>query len=134
MKVVVSIVAALATASLLALPDVAWARGGGHHGGGHHGGSCSGLSHHHVHGTVFVGGALFYPGPYSYYFYPVLAGVQEQGPILYVEQFSGTPTPDTKDWIYCPNLAASYPDVTDCPGGWQRVIPQEQATHQAPAR
>jgi hypothetical protein len=133
-KAVVSIVAALATASLLALPDEAWAgRGGGRHGGGKQSGSRSGHSHHHVHRSVLIGGALFYPWPYSYYFQPLLPEIQEPWPVVYVEQFPGTPTPDTKDWIYCPGKAASYPDVTECPGGWQRVIPLEQAIHQAPA-
>ncbi len=137
MRNAVSFVVVLAVASLIALPDVAWAghggHGGGHGGGAHSGGSHSGQGHHHGHGGLFVGAALFYPWPYSYGFYPVWENDQPQGLVVYVEQFPGVPTPETKGWIYCPAKAASYPEVVDCPGGWQRVIPQEQATSPTPA-
>ena len=132
MKLAVNFFVVLAAVSLIALPDLAWGRGGGHGGGGHSGGSHSG-HHHHGYGAVFIGGALLYPWPYSYGFYPLWDDLEPLGPVVYVEQFTGTPTPETKDWIYCPAKAASYPDVTECPGGWQRVITQGQATPQAPA-
>ncbi|MBI3370188.1 MAG: hypothetical protein HY017_00325 [Betaproteobacteria bacterium] len=125
MKTSVAAFAVLATIAVLALPDEAWARRGG---------ARSGHFHRNVLRPAFVGGALFYPWPYSYHFYPLPSGFREPGRVVYVEQFSGTLTPDTIDWIYCPSLTASYPEVTDCPGGWQRVIPQEQATHRDPAR
>ena len=130
-KVAASVVIVLA-ASLAALPDVACAKGHAGHGtGGHGGGAHSGQGHNHHHygrGAVFVGGALFYPSPYSYGFYPLRNDLQPPGPIIYIEQFTETPTPDTQDWIYCPEKAASYPEVTECPGGWQRVFPQGQAS------
>jgi hypothetical protein len=136
-KVAVNFVIVLAAVSLIARPDVARAgRGGGGHGGGGHGGgshSGHGHDHHHGYGAAFVGGALFYPWPYSYNFYPIWEDEQQQGPVMYVEQFPGTPTPDTKDWIYCPAKAVSFPGVTECPGGWQRVVTPEQATSHAPA-
>jgi hypothetical protein len=122
----VGVVIALA-ATLAALPDAARAKGHAGHASGGHGGSHSGQGHHFGRGAVFVGGALFYPSPYSYGFYPLRDDLQPPGPIIYIEQFTETPTPDTKDWIYCPEKAASYPEVTECPGGWQRVFPQGQA-------
>lgn len=83
---------------------------------------------------MFVGGALLYPWPYSYGFYPLWSDLEPPMPVFYVEQFTGVPTPETGDWIYCPGRAAWYPEVTECPGGWQRVIPQEQARPPAPAQ
>jgi hypothetical protein len=62
-----------------------------------------------------------YPGPSPHYAYrPVIPSYST--PTRYVEKYDGTPTPETKDWIFCPSAAASYPDVRECPGGWQRVI------------
>lgn len=116
-------------------------RSGGHSGGrsgsAHSSGSHSGHAHRsHGHGraAVFVGGALFYPWPYSYGFYPLWAYPEPPMPVFYVERFTGVPTPETGDWIYCPARGAWYPEVTECPEGWQRVIPQEQAMPQAPAQ
>ena len=36
----------------------------------------------------------------------------------------GTPNADSGD-IYCPTLGQYYPDVQDCPNGWQRIIGAE---------
>jgi hypothetical protein len=107
----------------------------GHAGGAHHGGSHAGHGHHHHFGggALFASGALLYPWPYSYYFHPPWEVLADPEPVLYVEQFPGTPAAGTKGWIYCPEKAASYPEVADCPHGWQRIIPQEQAIRQGPA-
>ena len=43
----------------------------------------------------------------------------------YIEQYPGVPGPQSQDWYYCPNQGAYYPYVKDCPGGWQRVLPQQ---------
>ena len=43
-------------------------------------------------------------------------------PVTYIEQYHGTPTPDTQDWIVCPASGGTYPNVTECPGGWARVV------------
>jgi hypothetical protein len=129
-------------AAVLAAPDAVSAKGGGghggSHGGGHRGGSHSG--HRHAHGSAFIGAGAFYagmysfyPGPYSYYYNPIWSGIDPSARVVYVEQFAGTPTPDSKDSIYCPERASHYPYVTDCPGGWQRIFSMEQAARQAPA-
>src|SRR5437763_10914423 len=71
----------------------------------------AGVGAHHFHGgtRVFVGGTFFVgPRPYyywpGYYYAPVMAA-----PVAY--------------WYYCAPLAAYYPYVPDCPGGWQLVEP-----------
>jgi len=126
--------AALVFAATIVLmaPDLAWAKSGG----GHHSGSRAGRgnAHSHVHRGTRVGGAFLLASPYSYYYAPILAGPAPAGPVVYVEQFPGIPTEDSGESIYCPERAAPYPYVTECPGGWQRVFSQEQAAQQAPVR
>ena len=49
-------------------------------------------------------------------------------PVTYVEQ---PQVPQASgDWYYCPQYRAYYPQVSSCPGPWQRVPPQPQV--QAP--
>jgi hypothetical protein len=112
----------------------AWAGRGS--GGGRGTGARSGSFHNHhgFHRRAFVGGTFFFGAPYypwPYYGYPVeswpyygypVAAPSYSPPAMYVEKYDGTPTPETKDWIYCPGASASYPDVQECLGGWQRVI------------
>jgi hypothetical protein len=124
-KALAEFCAALACVFLVALPDCAWAgksRGGGGHGGAAHSGS---RHHHHYrgYGGLFIGGGFAYGWPYSYGLYPFWESVEQSWPLLYIEQFPGSPTPETQGWIHCPANDASYPEVTDCPGGWQRIIP-----------
>jgi len=99
----------------LAVPDAAWARGRGFH--------------HHRHrsffvGTFFVAPPMWYayhPGPY--YYGPAFVATQTP-PTVYVEKFEGTPSSDAGE-IYCPQLDRYYPEVQECPNGWQRVIRAE---------
>ncbi len=116
--------AAVSCAALMlaAQTDEAWAGGRGS-GGGSRGASHSG--HHHRGGTrVFVGGSFFvgpafYPSPYYYYYGP---GYYYPPPAPeYIEQDLA---PDAQYWYYCPAARAYYPYVGECPGGWQRVLPQ----------
>ena len=101
--------------------DSAWARGnrGGRGGGGghaHHG--------HHYHGGggrvfLYAAPAFYYPRYYypaypTPYYYPPVA----PAPTQYIEQ------PQAGYWHYCPQLNAYYPQVQNCPGGWQVVPPQ----------
>jgi hypothetical protein len=80
----------------------------------------------HGHGRVFVGGFYFgapywpyyYGGPY--YYWPTYEATALP-PSLYIEKFEGQPGGDAGE-LYCPALAAHYPDVQDCPSGWQRII------------
>ena len=100
----------------------AWAGGRGGHGGSHSSASHA-SHHHHSHTHVFVGssffyGPAFYPAPY-YYPVPVYAAPQEPPPV-YIEQGQD---PATMAWYYCQSAHAYYPYVTECPEGWQQVVP-----------
>lgn len=78
-----------------------------------------GAPHFHGGGTrVFIGGTFFvgprpfyyWPGYWpGYYYPPVVAAPVVAAPAAY--------------WYYCAPLAAYYPYVQDCPGGWQLVEP-----------
>lgn len=94
------------------------------------------LAHGHFHGHarfgVFIGGPAFWPGyyyppPYYYppYYYPPVVAVPSSPPV-YIEQGSSqaAPAPSQSYWYYCTDAKAYYPYVKECPGGWQRVVPQ----------
>ena len=85
---------------------------------------------------VFVGGPLFWPGPYyhpPYYYppyyptyYPPVVVTPAPAP-TYIEQGSSQATPAPTQgnwWYYCNDAKAYYPYVKECPAGWQRVAPQ----------
>jgi len=111
MKAARSLLLAL-VALVLALPDDAWAQK-------------RGVFHHPRH-RVFVGSAFYfgppmwYAYPAPYYYAPVFIAAEAQ-PSVYVEKFDGTPSADAGE-IYCPSLGEHYPDVQECPNGWQRII------------
>jgi hypothetical protein len=98
---------------------------GFHHRGYHHGGSRIG---------VFVGlplyAPVYYPPPYYYYPYPRAVYAEPSTPPVYVErsdipadaQDSGSAAPDPY-WYFCRDAGAYYPYVSDCPAGWERVLP-----------
>jgi hypothetical protein len=56
---------------------------------------------------------FFYPSPV--YPYP--------DPYVPPAVVGQAPSPST-DWYYCASKNAYYPYVTDCPEGWQQVVPQ----------
>jgi hypothetical protein len=94
-----------------------WAGKGRSSGSGRSFHSGSGTHHHgghrfHGRTAFFVGGAFFYPSPYFYYPPPVY--YDPPAPV-YIEQ--------QPYWYYCPEAAAYYPYVNECPGGWQPVVP-----------
>lgn len=95
----------------LALPEPAWARGRGHH-----------FRPRSVFvGAAFIGPPLWYayhPGPY--YYGPAFEPTHIP-PSVYVEKFEGTPNAESGE-VYCPQQDQYYPEVPDCPNGWQRVI------------
>ena len=109
-------------------------RSGGGHSGGHSGGHAARHSGGHSHGhyrphshgsrVVVVGSAFYgygygYPG---YYYPPALYNYAPPPAPVYIEQ---GPAPGAQgDWFYCPQYRAYYPQVQQCPGGWQRVAPQ----------
>jgi hypothetical protein len=99
--------------------NAAWANGGHFRGGGHGGG------HGHWHGNIgfFVGAPLFwYPSPY--YYYPPAVVTVPAAPTVYIEQAPPSAPPAQQYWYYCGNPQGYYPNVKECPGGWQKVLPQ----------
>jgi hypothetical protein len=104
--------------------ELALARGhgGGSHGGGHHSGGHHSGGGHHGHGSrwhpgAFAGGGVFglgyYYSPSYYYAWPVEIPYSPPG---YIEQ--GT------DLYYCTSAQSYYPDVKECPEGWQAITPE----------
>lgn len=93
--------------------------------------------HHRGHGPrVGVGiyvGAPFYPyyyRPYYYapYYYPPVV-VAPSPPPVYIEQAPPAPEAPSPQqapsawWYYCAGAQGYYPQVDQCPGGWQKVAP-----------
>ena len=114
----------LQSALTLGVIAVAMASGpalAGGHGGGHgHG------HHHHAHGggVVFVSTSpwWWYFPPTYYYYLP-----DPQYPTEYVERDSAESAPPDAGSqayysYYCPELGRSYPELRECPGGWQEFI------------
>jgi hypothetical protein len=74
--------------------------------------------------------AYYYP-PYPRYYYPPAAPVYYQpavavpaAPPVYIERGNAAPSAAPQDhWYYCPDARAYYPYVKECPGGWQRMVP-----------
>lgn len=112
------------------------------HGGGHHHDHRVG-HHHHGGGVMGPGFGLlgFGPGfsfggfggpgfmqpfyPFPYYAYP--STMARPAPPVYIQQQdAGQPAPDsqTSFWHYCRAPEGYYPEVRDCPDGWQQVAPQ----------
>lgn len=111
-------------------------RGGGGHGGARGGHAYSGAhsyarSYSHSHGRYYGGRVVIgvpYYYPYRSFYYPVpsyynpvpyYAAPQYAPPVQYIEQGQGGPG----DLFYCAQSEAYYPDVLQCPAGWQRVPP-----------
>jgi hypothetical protein len=97
------------------------AHSGGHSGGSHHGGGHFRGGGHHFHGFrggIAFGAPLFIVPGYTYatgypYYYPPVVAMPPQ----YIEQ--------ADDYrYYCAELGAYFPDVQQCPGQWQVVVPQ----------
>ncbi|OGA38025.1 MAG: hypothetical protein A3G24_05460 [Betaproteobacteria bacterium RIFCSPLOWO2_12_FULL_62_13] len=86
----------------------------------------------HVRFGVFIGAPAFWysPPPYYYYppyYYPPVVAVPSSPPV-YVERGDAQPAPEQSQsyWYYCADAKTYYPYVKQCPGGWQRVVPQPQ--------
>jgi hypothetical protein len=66
----------------------------------------------------------YYPPP-PYYYYPPVVTVPSSPPV-YIEkggEEAGAPQ-ESNYWHYCDNPRGYYPEVKECPGGWQRVSPR----------
>ena len=78
---------------------------------------------------VVIGAPLFgWPGYYyppPYYYPPGVAA--PSAPPVYIEQepqAAPEPAPSGNYWYYCSKPDGYYPYIKQCPGGWQRVVPQ----------
>jgi hypothetical protein len=65
------------------------------------------------------------PYPYPYYYGPPVVAVPAQPPV-YIERGGSAAAPDEAPgyWYYCPDSRAYHPYVKECPGGWERQVPQ----------
>ena len=83
---------------------------------------------------VYIGDPWFprpiypYPvyGPRVYVPAPVIIASPPPAPV-YIERPAAPPARMTLEpgyWYYCGPAGAYYPNVQDCPGGWQKVAPQ----------
>ncbi len=74
-------------------------------------------------GTVWLGPGYWGPGPWwgpPYYPYtppPVIV----QSPPVYEQQ--APPPQESAYWYYCQSPQGYYPYISQCPGGWMRVVP-----------
>lgn len=138
-------VAVLLTATLIvagtgiadARPSGGRGSSGGHGGGhGYSGARGGSLSHGHYghsghyyrpyYGGRVVVGVPYYGYPYyTYpaYYDPVPAYYPPASPPAYYYEQQSAPEAQG-DWFYCTLSRAYYPQVQDCPGGWQRVAPR----------
>lgn len=70
----------------------------------------------------------YYPRPYYYdpFWTPSTVVVVPPAPQVYIEQ--GVAAEGGQDagqyWYYCAGAKNYYPYVKECPGGWQKVLPQ----------
>lgn len=63
----------------------------------------------------------YYPPPY--YDYPPPVYIPPPPPPVYIEK-----EPAQSYWYYCTAPPGYYPTVSECPGGWLKVLPQTQPT------
>ena len=110
-----------AAALALALPPAGDASARGRHSGARTGSHPH--SHPHFRGRttfLFAGPPAFFYGAPAYYYAPLYR--DEPAPTIYIERYDGTPLPDATEHFLCPSSGESYPEATECPGGWARVI------------
>lgn len=100
--------------------------------------------HRHHHARIGVGvviggpywGPAYYPfSPYYYppYYPPVV--VERPAPVYIEQQVAPAPpappvaVAPVEYWYYCAATQGYYPYVKECPGGWQKVLPQPPDQH-----
>lgn len=116
---------AFLTISAASIDALARAGHGSGRGSGHHAGHAGGhrfYSAPRVRYGWYAGG--FYPPlyPYFYPYYPPAASV----PPVYIEKGPEGPALSPGFWYYCASGGAYYPNVGECPEGWQQVLPQAE--------
>ena len=96
-------------------------RFGGHHAFRHH--AFRGFRHHsRASVSLFLGAPLFFDPFFDPFFPPVYSSptvVVPASPPVYIER-----EPEQAYWYYCRESRAYYPYVKECPGPWQRVVPE----------
>jgi hypothetical protein len=90
-------------------------------------------AHGRPHFGVYVGppvwGPVWYPQPY--YYPPRVIVVPPAQPPVYIEQQDAAPAAAPESggqqyWYYCASAKGYYPYIKDCPGGWQKILPQPE--------
>lgn len=73
----------------------------------------------------------YYPWPYVYgdpFYSPAPVVVVPSAPPVYIEQGDAAAEPvesaAQQYWYFCNGSNKYYPYVKECPGGWQKVLPQ----------
>ena len=136
MKISSYAIATLVVVAAALVTEPVFARGGRGGGRSGHGGSArthsGGHHHHHGHTAVFVGaGAVGFAPWWGYPAYGVsgaypaygVVGAYPAAPLQYIEKGDGS-APAEVEWFYCRSLNAYFPYVAECPGGWERVLPE----------
>lgn len=86
-----------------------------------------------LHFGVPLYGWNYAPPPYYYYPYYGPTVIMQSPPPVYVERYVEQPPPADSTgpqgpvqhyWYYCRETETYFPYVKECPGGWQRVVPQ----------
>ena len=79
----------------------------------------------HIGGPVW--GPMWYPSPY--YYPPQVIVVPPPQPMVYIEQAqepASASDAGQQYWYFCKSAQGYYPYVKECPGGWQKVLPQPE--------
>jgi len=116
MKTLRTIVTVAAIVALTA-SAAAFAHGGGRY---HHG-------HSGVRFGLFLGAPAYWYYDQPRYYYPAPVVTVPSSPPVYIERGDVQAAPESQSenyWYYCTDAKAYYPYVKQCPGGWQRVVPQ----------
>lgn len=127
LKMALLVAVALIDGDALAAGSRSGGHGGGHsgaRGGAHHGGP--GVSHGGNRGTYRGGYGGSHYGGYHGYYRPFYGSLAITAPYFAYPRFYNPPplyeAPLPPDVLYyCPQYDAYYPQVPDCPGGWQRL-------------
>ncbi len=86
-----------------------------------------GKHQHHHHGRVIVTVPVYSPWYYPYYYtWPpyYYFSPESEAQTVYIEQSSDQEENAQQPayWYYCPESKGYYPDVKECPGGWQQLV------------
>lgn len=84
------------------------------------------LAHGRTRVGVYFGpvwGPVWYPPPF--YYPPQVVVVPPSQPPVYIEQ-SPPAEQASAYWYYCKSAKGYYPYISECPEGWQKVLPQPE--------